>query len=49
MYCRHLELKDFRNLRSVDLGFDPGVVLVVGANATGKSNLFGVDPYAFDG
>ena len=39
MYCRRLELKDFRNLRSVELNFSPGIVLVVGANAQGKSNL----------
>ena len=39
MYCRRLELKDFRNLRSVELSFGPGVVLAVGANAQGKSNL----------
>ena len=39
MYCRRLELKDFRNLRSVELRFEPGIVLAVGANAQGKSNL----------
>ena len=39
MYCRRLELKDFRNLRSVELDFEPGAVLVIGANAQGKSNL----------
>ena len=39
MYCRRLELKDFRNLGSVELSFGPGVVLAVGANAQGKSNL----------
>ena len=39
MYCGRLELKDFRNLPSVELSLEPGVVLVVGANAQGKSNL----------
>ena len=39
MYCRHLELTDFRNYQSAEIDFEPGTVLVSGLNAQGKSNL----------
>lgn len=34
-----IHLTDFRNYRELDLGFDPGVNLIVGDNAQGKTNL----------
>ena len=34
-----LNLRDFRNYESLDLEFDPGVTLIVGNNAQGKTNL----------
>ena len=35
----NLELRDFRNYRHQKLDFDPGVNLIVGDNAQGKTNL----------
>ncbi len=34
-----LEIRNFRNLERADLGFDPGLNLVTGANASGKTSL----------
>ena len=34
-----IHLTDFRNYRELDLGFEPGVNLIVGDNAQGKTNL----------
>lgn len=34
-----IHLTDFRNYRDLDLGFEPGVNLIVGDNAQGKTNL----------
>ncbi|MBR5528847.1 MAG: DNA replication/repair protein RecF [Oscillospiraceae bacterium] len=34
-----IQLTDFRNYRDLTLGFDPGVNLIVGDNAQGKTNL----------
>ena len=34
-----LKLRDFRNYESLELEFDPGVNLIVGSNAQGKTNL----------
>ncbi len=39
MELNRLELRDFRNYREVSLNFDPGVNLIVGNNAQGKTNL----------
>ena len=39
MELNRLELRDFRNYREVSLEFDPGVNLIVGNNAQGKTNL----------
>ena len=34
-----LQLRDFRNYGEISLTFDPGVNLIVGDNAQGKTNL----------
>lgn len=39
MYLHHLTLHDFRNYADVSLVLPPGLILVTGANAQGKSNL----------
>ena len=39
MHLNNLELRNFRNYEEVSVGFDPGVNLIVGNNAQGKTNL----------
>ena len=39
MYCRRLELGDFRSFAGLELDLPAGPVLVLGRNAQGKSNL----------
>lgn len=39
MRVTHLSLSDFRNYRSAEVGFAPGVNLIVGENGQGKTNL----------
>ena len=39
MNLKKIALQDFRNYQSVSLEFDPGVNLIVGQNAQGKTNL----------
>ena len=39
MRIDNLQLRDFRNYRELSLDFDPGVNLIVGQNAQGKTNL----------
>ena len=39
MQLNKISLYDFRNYASLDLEFDPGVNLIVGQNAQGKTNL----------
>ena len=39
MNLTNLKLRDFRNYESLDLDFAPGVNLIVGDNAQGKTNL----------
>ena len=44
-----LDLRDFRNYESLSLEFDPGVNLIVGNNAQGKTNLIEAIAYAGSG
>ena len=46
MILNKIALKDFRNYSSLDLDFDPGVNLIVGDNAQGKTNLLEAVAYA---
>jgi DNA replication and repair protein RecF len=39
VYVQHLSLADFRSWRRVDVAFEPGVSVLVGANGEGKTNL----------
>lgn len=39
MICNRIEITDFRNIASADVTFDPGVNLLWGDNAQGKTNL----------
>ena len=49
MNLNNLKLRDFRNYESLDLDFDPGVNLIVGNNAQGKTNLLEAIAYAGSG
>ena len=39
MFVQHLSLADFRSWRRVELSFEPGASVLVGANGEGKTNL----------
>lgn len=39
MECNRIEIRNFRNIEYADVSFDPGVNILVGANAQGKTNL----------
>lgn len=39
MILKSLSLQNFRNYQKADYQFDPGVTIIVGSNASGKSNL----------
>ena len=39
MQCRRIRLRDFRNIAEADVTFSPGVNLLHGENAQGKTNL----------
>ena len=39
MYVRHLSVADFRSWQGADVSFEPGPVVLVGANGQGKTNL----------
>lgn len=39
MFIKHLSLSNFRNYRSAEVGFQPGVTLFLGPNGQGKTNL----------
>ena len=39
MNVTKLKLRDFRNYQDLEIGFEPGVNLIVGDNAQGKTNL----------
>ncbi|MBQ8620985.1 MAG: DNA replication/repair protein RecF [Oscillospiraceae bacterium] len=45
----NLKLQNFRNYDSLDLSFDPGVNLIVGDNAQGKTNLLEAISYLGSG
>ena len=49
MHLCKLNLRDFRNYESLSLDFDPGVNLIVGNNAQGKTNLIEAIAYAGSG
>ena len=39
MHCQHLTLDEFRNYRRLDLRLAPGVTVLQGDNASGKTSL----------
>ncbi len=39
MHVRHLSVADFRSWNSVDVAFEPGPSVLIGANGLGKTNL----------
>ena len=49
MRLNKLELRNFRNYEELDLSFEPGVNLIVGNNAQGKTNLLEAISYAGSG
>ena len=49
MNILELRLRDFRNYRQLQLEFDPGVNLIVGDNAQGKTNLLEAISYLGSG
>lgn len=49
MKLNSLEIRDFRNYRESKMEFDPGVNLIVGSNAQGKTNLLEAISYLGSG
>ena len=49
MNLRNIRLRDFRNYADLDLDFSPGVNLIVGRNAQGKTNLLEAISYLGSG
>ena len=49
MNLTEIRLRDFRNYRDLELEFDPGVNLIVGDNAQGKTNLLEAISYLGSG
>ena len=49
MNLNNIHLRDFRNYGEISLDFDPGVNLIVGNNAQGKTNLLEAIAYAGSG
>ena len=49
MRLNKLQLRDFRNYEQLSLAFDPGVNLIVGKNAQGKTNLLEAVAYLGSG
>ena len=49
MNLTKLQLRDFRNYENLNLSFDPGVNLIVGDNAQGKTNLLEAISFAGSG
>ena len=49
MQLNKLTLRDFRNYEALETAFDPGVNLIVGNNAQGKTNLIEAIAYAGSG
>ena len=39
MYCKKVNVKDFRNIESEEISFCDGVNVISGENAQGKTNL----------
>ena len=39
MECEQIRIRNFRNIESATVSFDPGVNILTGANAQGKTNL----------
>ncbi len=39
MYCRNIQVENFRNIKSADVTFSRGVNILLGNNAQGKTNL----------
>ena len=49
MHIKKLELRNFRNYEHAEIAFDPGVNLIVGNNAQGKTNLLEAISYLGSG
>ena len=49
MHINKLELRNFRNYEHAQIEFDPGVNLIVGNNAQGKTNLLEAISYLGSG
>ena len=49
MHIDRIDLRDFRNYENLSLDFDPGVNLIVGDNAQGKTNLLEAISYLGSG
>lgn len=46
MYCKKISVKDFRNIKTTEVGFCNGVNILAGENAQGKTNLLEAVFYA---
>ena len=39
VYCRKMTLRSYRNIENAEVSFSPGVNVIFGRNAQGKTNL----------
>ena len=46
MYCKRVSVRNFRNIEQAEVCFSPGVNVLIGENAQGKTNLLEAIFYA---
>ena len=46
MVCKQIAVSDFRNIEKAEVAFSEGVIILIGENAQGKTNLLEAIFYA---